>query len=425
MNVVGLIVEYNPLHNGHVYHFQRSQEVTQADAVVVVMSGNFLQRGEPALVNKWARTKMALAIGADLVFELPYVFSTQQARYFALGAISILHQLPFVTHLCFGSESGQIDSLQYVAERLIHEPVTFRETLQQELSTGQSYPSAYSRALHKIIPDNMIQPDLISKPNNILAIYYLIALLHFKSKIKPYTIKREKADYHDQAFSDQQIASATSIRKALFSSKTPDWSAVENYLPASSMSILQEEYEAGRGLITWEHYYPYILQSFLAQSPQHLKNIYEMEEGIEHRFKQKIANSTSLEHLIKLVKTKRYTWNRIQRMILHTFTQFTKADAQRLQLEKGVQYLRLLGYSAKGRKLLNQYKKELTLPLVSSIRKDHPAMLDWDIKASHLHCLAYREELVLEARRREVRQAPICEVSPSDSLAHRGSCTPE
>lgn len=407
MNVVGLVVEYNPLHNGHIYHFQQSKEVTNADAVVIVMSGNFLQRGEPALVNKWARTKMALEMGADLIFELPYVYSTQQAHYFATGAISILHHLPFVSHLCFGSESGNIGNLQYIAKILADEPASFQQVLQQEMKKGESYPNAYSNALKELLQDQDIDPSLSEKPNNILGLHYIMALLNFKSRIQATTIKREKADYHEKEFLDEKIASATSIRQALFSSTIPDWQAIKPFLPAFTLDILEQEYKAGRGPVSWENYYPYINHSFLAQSVEHVESIYEMEEGIEHRFKQKVTEAVSMEHFCQLVKTKRYTWNRIQRMILHTYTQFTKTDASQLNLNQGVRYLRLLGFSSTGKQLLNQYKKELKLPLISSIRKNHPAMLDWDLKASVLHSLGYRANVALQAKKREVRQPPI------------------
>ena len=418
MNVVGLIVEYNPLHNGHLYHFQRSKEVTEAEAVVVVMSGNFLQRGEPALVNKWARAKMALAIGADLVFELPYVYATQRARYFAFGAVSLLNQLPFVTHLCFGSESGEMDQLKKIANLLADEPPAFQQVLRQEMEKGTSYPSAYARAILASLPNEAELHSLVSQPNNILALHYLLALKKLNSKIEARTIKREKSGYHDEQFKDEKIASATSIRKALFATKEPNWLEVKSYLPESTLAILQEEYDAGRGLISWEDYYSYILHTFFSQSPAHLRQIYEMEEGIEHRFKQKILEMTSVKQLIHLVKTKRYTWNRIQRIMVHTLAQFTKEEAKSLQLEKGVQYLRLLGYSKRGQALLNQYKKELAIPLISAIRKEHPPMLDWDIKASLLHSLAYRPEASFSARKREVSQPPISWVSGQDNLRH-------
>lgn len=388
MRVVGLIVEYNPLHNGHVYHYQQAIKETAADAVVVIMSGHFLQRGEPALVNKWVRTEMALHMGADLVIQLPYVYSTQQAKYFAQGAISLLHHMPFVTHLCFGSESGDIHALQTLANHLTKEPDSIKHSIKQEMSSGQSYPKAYATALQQFILAKNLDKSLIDQPNNILGLHYLISLNQYQSNIIPTTIKREKAGYHEEEFTDQQIASATSIRKALFSREKPLWSEIKNYVPEYTLELLMREQKEGR-LVSWEKYFNYITHTLLAQSAEQLEQIYEMEEGIQHRFKKIALEATSFKSLCQQVKSKRYTWNRIQRILLHSFTQFTKSEARKL-MEEGPSYIRLLGYSNKGKQLLNQYKKNITLPLISNIRKNHPAMLDWDIKAAQLYALGYQ-----------------------------------
>jgi len=407
MKTVGLIVEYNPLHYGHVYHFEQAIKTTKAEASVIVMSGQFLQRGEPALVNKWARTEMALEMGVDLIFEIPYVYSTQQAHYFALGAVSLLSSLPFVSHLCFGSESGEINHLEEIATHLVQEPDSFKNDLKQQMSLGVSYPEAYSYAVQKTIESQRnIEKGLISEPNNILGLHYIMALKKINSHIKPVTIKREKAGYHDTEFSDQQIASATSIRKALFAEQKPQWDKIKPYVPSFTFDILQREHEAGRGPVNWEHYYALVLHSLLSHSPEQLNKIYEMEEGIENRFKEKVISATSVQHLIELVKSKRYTWNRVQRMILHAFTQFTKESAEMLNLDQGPTYLRLLGYSSKGKQLLNKYKKDIGLPIISSIKKEHPAMLDFDLKASSLHSLGYQTPHWTH-QKREVLEPPL------------------
>lgn len=413
MNTVGLIVEYNPLHYGHVYHFEQAKKTVQADAVVIVMSGQFLQRGEPALVNKWARTEMALEMGVDLVFELPYVYSTQQAHYFAQGAVQLLSSLPFVNTLCFGSESGEIRSLEAIADFLYEEPREFKEQIKVEMSKGNSYPQAYSSAILSILKkEQKLDPQLISKPNNILGLHYLMALKKTQSHIRPTTIKREKAEYHDRHFSDHQIASATSIREALFSGDKPQWDTIKPYIPPYTLHILQREARLGRGPVSWENYFSYVAHSLLSQSPNQLRGIYEMEEGIENRFKEKILMADRMSTLIELVKSKRYTWNRIQRMILHTFTQFTKEEASQLHLDQGPTYLRLLGYSPKGRELLHKYKKEIRLPVISAIRKNHPEMLTYDLKASSLHALGYSGSHS-EQQKREVMQTPLTTASYS------------
>ncbi|GAA0364401.1 nucleotidyltransferase [Bacillus horti] len=405
MSVVGLVVEYNPLHNGHYFHFEQAKKTTQADATVIVMSGNFLQRGEPALVDKWARTEMALRMGADLVLELPYVFATQHAQHFAFGAISILHQLPFVTHLCFGSEHGEINPFLNYAAKLVNEPLALKEKIRSEMKSGISYPQAYMTALEEMSLPNE-DPAFLKQPNNILGLQYVVALKKLNSQIQPTTIKREKAGYNDTSFSDQHIASATSIRKAIFDAESPAWNLIRNYVPDFTFDILLREAEQGKGPISWESFAPQLFHTLLSQSPEQVKSLYEIEEGIEYRLRDKASVSLSIKELIEQTKTKRYTWNRIQRMLVHILHQFPKLSADQLKLMQGASYLRLLGYSTKGRELLNQSKKELQLPLISAIKKEHPAMLDWDIHSSRIYSQGFAKQST-ENRNRELKQPPI------------------
>ncbi|MDQ0339199.1 putative nucleotidyltransferase [Caldalkalibacillus uzonensis] len=408
MKVVGLIVEYNPLHNGHRYHFEQAMALTGAEACVIVMSGHFLQRGEPALVNKWARTRMALDMGVDLVFELPYVYSTQQAEIFAYGAVFLLNQLPFVTHLCFGSESGNLEELNTAARMLATESQSFKKTLKAKLKEGHPYAYAYGHALAaQLNKSDRVDAKTFAQPNNILGLHYLMALHQLKSTIQPVTIKRYKAHYHQQTLTDTHIASATSIRQALLETAVPDWEAIRPFVPSFTLDVLKEEYEAGRGLICWENFYSYLLYALLSHSARDLNRIYEMEEGIEHRLKACVLSSHSAKHLIEQVKTKRYTWNRIQRILVHTLTQCHKQDIENLSLQEGPAYLRLLGYSAKGRELLNRYKKELTIPLIANIRQAHPPMLDWDLKAARIYTLGYRSDIRAKEWKRELAQPPL------------------
>lgn len=405
MRVVGLIVEYNPLHNGHQYHFEQSKQQTNADATVIVMSGNFLQRGEPALVDKWARTEMALSMGVDLVFELPYVYATQHAQHFAFGAVSVLNHLPFVTDLCFGSEQGDIQAFYDYSSLLLQEPLEFKRHIKQEIKEGKNYPTAFSNALKHSFP-GLEHHDFFRQPNNMLGLQYVLALQKLNSPIQASTIKREKAGYNDTFFSDQHIASATSIRHALFSTEQPDWERIKPYVPPFTYDILKREAQQGKGPISWECFYSYLLHSLCTQSPAHLREIYELEEGIEYRLQQKASGSQSVADLLEQVKTKRYTWNRLQRMLVHILHQFTKKDAQQIKPEQGATYLRLLGYSAKGQELLNQAKKQISVPLISNVRKQHPGMLDWDLKSSLLYTLGFPSQ-DLQHRKKELQQPPI------------------
>lgn len=213
MKAVGIIVEYNPFHNGHSYHLQAAKEVAQADIVIAVMSGNFLQRGEPALVSKWYRTKMALLGGVDIVIELPYQFASQKAETFANGAISILDAIGCQA-LCFGSESGNISSFLETIDFLAVNQDIYDENIKRFIQTGVSYPKALSLSFQAMSSTNHLVD--LAKPNNILGYQYIKALKQQKSLIKPLTIRRKNADYHDEHFATETIASATSIRKALF-----------------------------------------------------------------------------------------------------------------------------------------------------------------------------------------------------------------
>lgn len=221
MNTVGLIVEYNPLHNGHVHHFNEAKRLTRADAVVAVMSGDFLQRGEPAVVDKWARTEMALAMGADLVLELPVAYAVQPAEWFAYGAVSLLAATGVVTHLCFGTEAGDSAQLAAMAELLAHESRELKERLAAELAGGASYPAAFAAAAEGLAAGRLGAPAAagaragLLQPNNTLGLHYLIALRRLGSAIEPVSIPRQSAGYHDTEPGQGGIASATAIRRLL------------------------------------------------------------------------------------------------------------------------------------------------------------------------------------------------------------------
>ena len=236
MKAVGVIVEYNPFHNGHAYHLQAAKESAKADVVIAVMSGNFLQRGEPALVSKWYRTKMALLNGVDIVLELPYQFATQKAETFANGAVSILDAIGCHS-LCFGSESGDIHSFFQTVDFLDSHKEIFDENIKKNIKTGVSFPKALSLSFQSLSSTETLVS--LDKPNNILGFHYLKALKHQKSSIVPLTVKRKNADYHDEHFATETIASATSIRKALFASNENN-SAIEQYVPDATSRLLKE-----------------------------------------------------------------------------------------------------------------------------------------------------------------------------------------
>jgi predicted nucleotidyltransferase len=413
LKTVGLIVEYNPLHYGHVYHFRQSKINAKADAVIAVMSGNFLQRGEPALVNKWARTEMALQMGADLVIELPVAFSSQPAEWFAYGAVSALHQTGIVDSLCFGSESGEIDWLKALAHRLHQEPKAFQQNLKQQLKKGINYPAAYSQAIQDFVGEDPQMKDAqafnLAQPNNVLGLHYLIALERLKSNIEPLTITRQKSGYHQQDITDQQIASATALRKILMEQQNT--TEISPFVPPYTYDILCREWEANRGPMHWDRFAMNLFHQLLNSTPLQLSEIYEVSEGLENRIKQilpqlNLNESLSIDMLLEAVKTKRYTRTKLQRTLLRILLNHSKQDLEMNKLSQGVPYLRVLGFSDTGRILLKQMKTTAKVPVVSNPARSSFDFLDMDIRAASIYSLAYPKPSSQEIFR-DYYQAPI------------------
>jgi predicted nucleotidyltransferase len=401
MRAVGLIVEYNPFHNGHAYHLQASKEAAEADVVIAVMSGNFLQRGEPALVSKWQRTKMALLNGVDLVFELPYGFATQKAETFANGAVSILDAVG-CNSLCFGSESGDLSSFLQTIDYLELKQSRFNESIKHYIDTGVSYPKALSLAFHQL-PDSEKYLDL-AKPNNILGLEYIKALKHQNSNVIPLTISRKNANYHDQDFSSATIASATSIRKAIFTDSDGK-SAIDQYVPEPTKQLLKEYFHNYQVFHQWENYWSYLQFRLIHSSPEELREIYEMEEGLENRLLSAAQEAGSFNEFMEQVKTKRYTWTRLQRLCVHILTN-TKKEEMAFISERA-SYIRLLGMTTRGKEYLNKKKSHFSLPLISKLSSFKGKEINLDIKAARIYSLGIPSHLKNVVIRQEFEQPPI------------------
>ncbi|MBP2240014.1 putative nucleotidyltransferase [Cytobacillus eiseniae] len=401
MNAVGVVVEYNPFHNGHHYHICEARKATNAEIVIAVMSGNFLQRGEPAFISKWTRTEMALKAGVDIVFELPYAFATQQANTFASGAVSIL-EAAGCRHLCFGSEDGQIDRFYQTLSFLEENNKEYQNKIKQYLHEGNSYPKASSLAFHALVPDEHLID--LSKPNNILGYQYIKSAKEQHASIQALTIARKNADYHDLHFSSESIASATSIRKVL-SSKQTQISSIRQYVPESTFEGLIA-YKEKYGLFhDWEHYWPFLKYRLVQSALNDLKKIYEIEEGLENRMQQAALQSEDFQHFMEKVKTKRYTWTRLQRACVHILTNTTKEEMY--LAEEKPKYLRLLGMTTNGQKYLNKYKSNLSLPLISRLSSTTSEQLFLDLRASRVYAMAasgIQQQKLLE---KEFKQPPI------------------
>jgi len=421
MKTLGIITEYNPFHNGHLYHLSKAKEISKADYVIAVMSGNFLQRGEPAIVNKWARTKMALNAGVDLIIEIPFVFSTQDANGFAFGAVKLLDSLQIIDYLCFGCETNNLDTLYSISNFLHIEPQEYKELIVYNYKSGYEFPKARSQTIgdyHRIFGIDGLEKisalelsKLLKYPNNILALEYIKHLLNLKSKIKPIAIKRMGASYHQKNIKGK-ISSATSIRNEILnnlnSPKTDLFmlnNKIKSTIPPSGFPVLERELRDGRGPITLDSYRQYILATMRRKSLEDISRIHGVTEGLENRIKKASLKSYTVEQLINSIKTRRYTRTKIQRIILHLMMNLSKKDVKIFN-RCGPLYARVLGFSKKGKTLLRTIKKNSSTPLISklsnylrqiiseennNVRNRLIKMLDYDILATDIYVLGYKK----------------------------------
>ncbi|MEW4150930.1 nucleotidyltransferase [Bacillus thuringiensis] len=382
---------------------QETKKLTQSDIIIAVMSGPFLQRGEPALISKWYRTKMALANGVDLVVELPYVFATQKAETFANGAISILNALR-VSEICFGSEDGQIENFYNTISVQKNEEETFNCLVKQFMDAGNSYAKATSDAFSHILTSEK-NIDM-SQPNNILGFQYMKAILSQNSSLQAQTIKRFASHYHDETFNDQHIASATSIRKQLFSEEG-SFTTIEPFLPQATTSLLAN-YKQNYGILhNWEQYFSFFKYKLMTMSSGDLRHIYEIEEGLEHRILSKIQNSSSFYSFMEALKTKRYTWTRLQRACTHILTNTTKEEIRSANIEQHAPYIRLLGMSQKGQTYLSKNKKKIELPILTHTKTFDHAALDIEKKANSVYFSIMHEPLRTQLLKQDITHHPI------------------
>ncbi len=378
MKVLGIIAEYNPFHNGHLYHLQASKALIGADCVVVVMSGNFTQRGEPAVVDKWARTEMALLCGVDLIIELPVPYAMSSAEYFALGAVKLLDSLGAIDSISFGSESGDLDSLSEIAAIITEEPPDYKAVLKESLSLGNSFPAARQKALSACLKAKHGKDTLsnsLKSPNNILAIEYLKALKRLNSTITPITISRVGNDYSSVELTGK-ISSASSIRNVL--SNKP-WQAAKELLissmPSSSMTILEREIELGKGPIFPSDFTFPLLSTLRSMSADEISALPYMEEGLENRIRIAAKNSGSYQALLDNICTKRYPITRIQRILFSLLTGLKKDMFEAFNTVGGPAYIRILGFNDTGRRLLSAIKGKTGLPVVTKTADFKNSML--------------------------------------------------
>lgn len=398
-NVLGIVAEYNPFHNGHLHHLIESQKLTNYDYTIAVMSGSFTQRGDVSIIDKWSRAQMAIENGVDLVIELPTIYAISSAENFASGAIKILDSLGIVDYLSFGSECNDISILSDVTDVLTNEPSEYKSLLAHELSRGVSFPKARERALMMYLNDIRRFNNVLSSPNNILGIEYLKALSNQSSKIQPITIKREGSAYNDDSIPvDSNFASATSIRNIC---QSHDINILQNFMPESSFNILQDCLENGHLVKNISEFDKLIIFTLRQMSTDEISNLPDVSEGLEFAIKSAVNQCNTTAELLSIINTKRYTQTRLKRIFLYALLGITKKD---MQISKTIKpYIRILGFNNKGRELISEISKQnRKLTIISSVKKfmdsnsnkNLKLMLEKDIWATNVFTLAYEYDSI-------------------------------
>ncbi len=384
MKVVGLITEYNPFHNGHLYHMEQARAITGADYCIAVMSGNYVQRGEPACMDKYLRAQIALLSGADLVLELPVPFATGSAEYFASGAVSLLDKLGVVDSLCFGSESGDLPLLSYVASILADEPEEFSASLKGFLKNGLSYPAARAQALLFYLTENAKKQGLsedclyigpvnalLSAPNNILGIEYIKALNRRHSTIQPVTLKRT-SDYLSKSLSAPHCSS-TAIRHVFLSRGSgpagPTSQAlktVRSCVPEQSYSLMAENFNK-RLPIFVDDFSSVLFYKLLSSRDADLTDYSDISPELENRIKNQLTEITTFSQFIDSIKCKQYTRTRISRALLHILLDIRVGDIARYKNSDYVPYARVLGFRKSAAPLLTAIKRKGRIPLITKM----------------------------------------------------------
>lgn len=390
MKTVGLITEYNPFHNGHAYHIEKAKMLTGADRVIVVMSGDFVQRGAPAVMPKHLRAESALLSGASLIIELPVCFATGSAEYFAQGSISLLNRLGCIDSICFGSECGDLHLLKEIAQILADEPIEYQTALKQALKEGASFPAARQEALN-IYSDKY--SEILASPNNILGIEYLKALAKIHSKMEPFTIKRIGAGYHDMDI-DGQFSSATAIRSDIYqladvnsSSESLPLTHIQTQVPSSCHELMKKNYQT-RYPVKADDFSLLLKAKLLSETAGSLSHYLDMSPELANRILRLRNDYLSFEQFCDLLKTKELTRSRISRSFIHVLLGIT--NDWLTAMKAPTPYARILGFRRDHADLLGILKRTSDIPLITSPTRAALAdtahqMLELDIYASDLY----------------------------------------
>lgn len=375
MKIIGLIAEYNPYHLGHRYQIKQIKEMYPESIIIAIISTHFTQRGDISIINKWDKTKIALEEGIDLVIELPTLYATQSADIFAYGAISILNKFKIDT-LVFGSESNDTASLTKLANIQINNP-EYDLLVKKYLDTGINYPTAMSKALKDIAKTT------IDKPNDLLALSYIKQIIKNNYQITPISIKRTN-NYHDKEIKSN-IINATLIRELIL--KKED---ITPYIPKITNNYIYKD-------ISLNNAYPYLIYNIITNK-DNLKLYMDDLEGLEGRIIKNINNSNNWNELVMNIKTKRYTYNKINRILLHILLNIKKENNN-----KDI-YLRVLGFNQHGRNYLNKIKKNLDMELITSYKPNKSKILDLEFQCTYIYSLIVKDSSLIE---KEYKNKPI------------------
>lgn len=387
MNICGIICEYNPFHNGHLYHINETKKITGCDAIVGIMSGNFVQRGMPAFIDKWSRAKMALNNGIDLMIELPSIYSLSSAEFFAYGAVSLLDSLGSVNSISFGSECGEINTLKNAADIFINEPLSYNLSLKENLALGISFHKSRSNALKSYLEQNHNKyayeyENILKNPNNCLGIEYCKSILKLNSNIIPYTIKRFGNCYNDCNL-DDSFPSATAIREYI--KQESDYSILSKYVPSDVLNDIiimkQNDYE-----FVSEQKIFYYLKYKLMLFGENIKNIPDVAEGLDNKIIKSIGVSKNYDEFVKCIKSKRYTYSRISRILCQYFLGFEQYNTARLRKES-CPYARVLGFTKRGTEILKILKHTSKIPIYIKLPKNPCDVLKLDLKTTYAYSM--------------------------------------
>lgn len=388
--ILGIISEYNPFHNGHLLHLQDSKKLTHTDFTIAVMSGNFVQRGDTSIVDKWTKAEMALKAGVDLVIELPTLYAISSAENFAEGAIRILNSLGIVDYVSFGSEIGEISPLNDVAQVLYKEPKEFSALISKQLRSGLSYPKARELAIQMYFGSSQKYTEILENPNNILGIEYLKALKKYKSPISPITLKRKYSDYNS-ADVKSGIASATAIRTMLQNNKN-----IHYVVPFETYELLEEKKKNEQIITSLSVFSKEIIYTLRKMTLSEIASLPDVSEGLENKIKSAVNTSNTLEDLISKIKSKRYTQTRIQRILLYALLNISAKDMN--MSRKQMPYIRVLGFNKHGKKIISAIaNNNPKLQIIVSVKKFMEnntdkhlhTMMSKDIFATNVYTLGY------------------------------------